>query len=77
MLQADGTPPEKCTPDIMRIVVQQHLSCPSVWAIFPIQVGCQRSTRNLTFKFLEQSCQPLDVGCVLIGVGGEGKFFRP
>lgn len=31
------TPPEQCTPDIVRTVIQQHLSCPSAWAVFPIQ----------------------------------------
>lgn len=38
MLRGGGSPPERCTTEIMRIVVQQHLSCPSVWAIFPVQV---------------------------------------
>jgi len=37
MLGGCSTPPEKCTPDVMRIVVQQHLACPSVWAVFPVQ----------------------------------------
>ena len=41
MLGGCGPAPESCTPDVVRIVVLQHLSCPSVWAIFPIQVRKQ------------------------------------
>lgn len=33
-----GPPPATCTPDIMRVVVQQHLNSPSVFCILPIQV---------------------------------------
>jgi 4-alpha-glucanotransferase len=37
MLLAPGDPPEACTPEVVRIIVQQHLSCPSVWTVFPMQ----------------------------------------
>eukprot|EP00798_Chlamydomonas_sp_ICE-L_P028577 gene28577-31737_t len=37
MLGGCGSAPEKCNVDVVRIVVQQHLACPSVWAVFPIQ----------------------------------------
>ena len=38
MLRGSGPPPDKCTPEIIRIVIQQHLCSPSCWAIFPMQV---------------------------------------
>ncbi|GAX79494.1 hypothetical protein CEUSTIGMA_g6935.t1 [Chlamydomonas eustigma] len=37
MLCGEGPVPDRCNPEVVRIVVQQHLSSPSVWAIFPIQ----------------------------------------
>ena len=57
MLRGCGTPPERCTPDVMRIVVQQHLSSPSCWVIFPMQVrgrgsgGARYSDPSLTHPF--------------------------
>ncbi|MEW5319247.1 MAG: hypothetical protein WDW38_010411 [Sanguina aurantia] len=32
-----GEAPAECIPEVMRVVVQQHLNCPSLWAIFPLQ----------------------------------------
>ncbi|GBG70561.1 hypothetical protein CBR_g6687 [Chara braunii] len=29
--------PAKCTPEISRAIIQQHLDSPSIWAVFPIQ----------------------------------------
>jgi hypothetical protein len=45
-LGGSGTPPALCTPEVVAAVVQQHLECPSAWAIFPIQVevGHQEQT---------------------------------
>jgi hypothetical protein len=36
---AAGDPPPVCTPEIMRIVAHQHLHCPSLFTIFPMQAS--------------------------------------
>ena len=32
-----GEAPEACTPEVLRLVVRQHLESTSMWAIFPLQ----------------------------------------
>lgn len=43
-----GIPPKDCTPDIVKAVVDDHLSSPSMLAIFPIQdlIGMDGHLRN-------------------------------
>ena len=36
-LQQDSSVPEQCTPDVMQAIARQHMQCPSIWAIFPLQ----------------------------------------
>ena len=36
-LQQDSAAPERCTPDVMQAITRQHMQCPSMWAIFPLQ----------------------------------------
>ncbi len=33
-----GSPPATCSPEVVRAVLQQHINCPAMLAIFPIQV---------------------------------------
>jgi len=36
-LKQTGMPPEKLTPALARLIVQQHLNFPSMWTVLPIQ----------------------------------------
>ncbi len=36
-LQQYGQPPEKLTPFLAKLILQQHLNFPSMWTVFPIQ----------------------------------------
>ena len=36
-LQQDSAAPEQCTPGVMQAIARQHMQCPSMWAILPLQ----------------------------------------
>jgi hypothetical protein len=48
-LGGSGTPPALCTPEVVAAVVQQHLDCPSAWAIFPIQASASHVGRPCVY----------------------------
>ncbi|EFJ19739.1 hypothetical protein SELMODRAFT_268243 [Selaginella moellendorffii] len=31
------SPPAQCVPDVARVIIEQHMKSPSMWAIFPLQ----------------------------------------
>lgn len=40
-----GPPPwPACNPNVARAVLQQHINCPSMLVVFPVQVGLCRTT---------------------------------
>jgi 4-alpha-glucanotransferase len=59
ILHWHGEAPQECTPEIVEAIVSQHLSSPSMWAIFPIQdlVGIDASLRR-TVASEEQINEP-------------------
>lgn len=56
-----GIPPKDCTPDIVKTIVDDHLSSPSMFAIFPIQdlIGMDGHLRN-PYAASEQINNPAD-----------------
>ena len=51
-LKAEGEVPRTCTPEIVQVIVEDHLSSPSMLAIFPIQdlVGMDLKKRRAVSK---------------------------
>lgn len=37
-LGLSGPAPDRCTPEVMHAIVEQHMESPAMWAIFPLQV---------------------------------------
>lgn len=54
-----GEPPATCEPRIVEQIINQHLFCPSMWAVFPIQdlLGTDESLR-LSDPHAERINQP-------------------
>lgn len=37
VLGGDGPAPSQCSSDIMKVIAQQHMDSPSIWAVLPLQ----------------------------------------
>jgi hypothetical protein len=53
---AQSEVPKRCTPEVMRSIIWQHLASPAMWCILPIQV-CKFSLRCVHIVALS-SCIP-------------------
>lgn len=70
-----GAPPSECTPEIVEWAISDHLKCPAMWTIFPLQdlLGMDASLRrkNAEEEQINDPSNPNHVWCFRLHVDTE------